>query len=160
MNPTGTTLSPPSSDQAPDPATAQARVQFRQPVSAAGYVDAAWWPHTRSLEAELPALFAVLWTASRDIERVNFRLGDWDPAPRRIWIEGREVRLGGFATGEANAVRLSDSWGQERIDVVVIAPDTDPTVAQSIFDLATTADDPYRVSEILSRTVGEDGPPA
>ena len=63
----------------------------------ASLLDGAWWPRSRDLAAELPALLDVVWTASREITRVSYNLAFWDKAPRRLTIEGRSVRLGGFS---------------------------------------------------------------
>ncbi|MBN9618384.1 MAG: hypothetical protein J0H43_01410, partial [Actinobacteria bacterium] len=122
----------------------RARIRFRQPVSTTGFVDAAWWPYTSDLTLELPALMDVVWTAGREINRITYQMQAWSPAPRRMRIEGRTVRLGGFATSEPHLVRLSDPWRYERIDILLVAPDTDAAVAQRIFDIASTSEDPYR----------------
>ena len=137
-------------DSPPAPADA-ARVMFRQPVSKSGFIDAAWWPRSRDLTAELPPLLAVLWTASREINRITYNLAGWERAPRHMLIEGRDVRLGGFATGDPITVRLTDAWERERVDILVIAPDTDPETAERILTLASTAENPLRAAEILSR---------
>ena len=137
-----------SSPRAPD---RQARIRFRQPVRTSGYIDAAWWPRSSSLADELPALMDVLWTASRNINRITYNLGSWDAAPRRMQIEDRTVRLGGFATSNPATVRLSDAWGQERIDILVIAPETDPAVADRALNLAGETDNPFSADEILAR---------
>lgn len=129
----------------------RSRIHFRQPVSAAGFIDAAWWPHTRDLTVEVPPLMEVLWTAGRDINRVTYCLRTWDPAPRRMQIDGRTVRLGGFTVGDPHTITLSDPWGHERVDILVIAPDTDPANAQRIFDLACDGVHLYRGGEILDR---------
>jgi hypothetical protein len=131
--------------------TEAARVSFRQPVSTSGFIDAAWWPRSRDLTSELPPLLEVLWTAAREITRISFNIAAWDPAPRRMRIEGRTVRLGGFATSDPLTVRLSDAAGRERIDIVVIAPATDASLAQRVLLLASEADSPYRAGEILTR---------
>ena len=129
----------------------RSRISFRQPVSPTGFVDAAWWPRTRDLTAELPALMDVLWTAGREINRITYNLHAWDPAPRRMRIAGRTVRLGGFTVGDPHTVALTDPWGHERVDILVIGPNTDAAVAQRIFDIASTSEDPYRAEEILHR---------
>lgn len=146
-------------DQAPENlAQAEAgqpsRISFRQPVSDAGFIDAAWWPRTRDLTTELPALLDILWTAAREVNRITYHLSAWAPAPRRMQIEGRTVRLGGFTVGDPHTVTLSDPWGHERVDILVIAPDTDPAVAQRIFEIASQTNDPYRAQEILDRANG------
>ena len=128
-----------------------ARISFRQPVSRSGFIDAAWWPRSRDLTTELPPLLDVLWTAAREITRFTYHIAAWDPAPRRMRIEGRTVRLGGFTTSDPVTVRLSDAGGAERIDIVLIAPTTDAALAQRILLLASQADSPYRAAEILSR---------
>ena len=134
------------------PASAEAaRISFRQPVSNSGFIDAAWWPRSRDLTSELPLLLEVLWTAAREINRITYNFAAWDRAPRRMRIEGRTVRLGGFATSDPLTVRLSDAWGAERIDILVIAPNTDPALAQRVLLLASEADSPYQAAEILTR---------
>ncbi len=134
------------------PTADASRVGFRQPVSSAGFLDAAWWPRSRDLAAELPSLMAVLWTAGRDVNRITYNLHAWDAAPRRMKIEGRTVRLGGFASSDPVTVRLSDPWDKERIDVLVIAPDTEADVAARIFAAVEKSDNPFRAHEILERT--------
>ena len=151
----------PSHDLVPG-AGQPARIRFRQPVSTSGFIDAAWWPRTRDLTTELPLLMDVVWTAGREINRITYNLPSWDPAPGRLQVEGRVVRLGGFTVGNPSTVALSDAWGRERIDILVIAPDTDPAVAQRIFDIATTSENPRRAEEILdlaSRGLDQAGRP-
>ena len=36
--------------------SAPVRIAFRQPVTSSPHIDAAWWPRSRDLAAELPAL--------------------------------------------------------------------------------------------------------
>jgi hypothetical protein len=134
----------------------RARISFRQPVSPAGYIDAAWWPRSRDLTAELPELMAVFWTADRNVDRISYNLTAWAPAPRRLTIEGRTVRLGGFRTSDPLVVGLTDPWRKEIIDIVVIAPETDPEVAERALRLASVADSPYRAHEILARAGSDD----
>ena len=149
-------LVPQPVNAAPQPA----RISFRQPVSATGFIDAAWWPRTLDLTVELPLLLDVLFTAGRAINRITYNSAMWQPAPRQMQIEGHKVRLGGFATGDPLTVRLSDAWGRERIDILVIAPGTNPSVAARAMQIASAEDDPYRPEEILERAnaTGGTGP--
>src|SRR5438067_559167 len=100
---------PPHASPADSAGPSPARISFRQPVEGTGYIDAAWWPRTLDLTAELPALMDVLWTAAREVNRVTFNIHAWDRAPRYMQIEGRTVRLGGFNTSDPLTVRLSDA---------------------------------------------------
>lgn len=151
-------LRPADTDARPDLAGSPegARLSFRQPVSTSGFIDSAWWPRSRDLTAELPPLLEVLRTAAREINHITFNIAAWDPAPRRMSIEGRTVRLGGFTTSDPLTVRLSDAWGVERIDILVIAPDADPSLAERALLLASQPDSPYRAREILTRAVNPD----
>jgi Family of unknown function (DUF5994) len=132
-------------------ATEAARISFRQPVSTTGFIDAAWWPRSLALTEELPALLDVLWTSAREINRVTYTISAWDPAPRKLTVQGRNVRLGGFTSSDPLTIRLSDAWGAERIDILVIAPTTDPAIAQRAMELASEGDDLCRAGEIMAR---------
>lgn len=114
-----------------------ARVSFRQPVTSEPHVDAAWWPRSRDLEAELPALLDVLWTGARDVDRVSYPLDSWLPVPRRLLIEGRQVRLGGFAHQDPSLISLRDAWGNDRVDILVIPADADPELAAAAMTRAS-----------------------
>jgi hypothetical protein len=126
-----------------------ARVSFRQPVSSGGFVDAAWWPRSLDLTMELPPLLDELWTAGREITRVSYNLEFWEPAPRRLNIHGRTVKLGGYRWQNPLLVALVDSWGQERIDVLVIDPTTDPDIALRALALASRSDSTDRAERIM-----------
>ncbi len=117
--------------------TDRARVSFRQPVSKDGYVDAGWWPRSRDLTQELPPLLEVLWTAAREITRVTYNSDSWDPAPRRLIIERRLVHLGGFRHQDPLLLSAMTTGGVDRIEFLVIAPDTDPQLAERVLQLAS-----------------------
>lgn len=128
-----------------------ARIRFRQPVSTAGHVDAAWWPRSLDLVDELPPLLGVLWTADRQISRVTYSITGWNPAPRRLRVEGRMVRLGGFAASDPLTIRLVDDWGVERIDVLVVPAATDPAVAHWALLFASEPANPDRAGTTMAR---------
>jgi Family of unknown function (DUF5994) len=137
------------SDDARPASVSAARVSFRQPVTSAPHVDAAWWPRSADLEAELPGLLDVLWTAAREVDRVSYPSNSWLPAPRRLQIEGRQVRLGGFAYQDPSLISLRDAWGTERIDILVIPPDADPDLAAAAMTLASRSGPNERATRLL-----------
>ncbi len=139
---------------APDPEHQDVRISFRQPISTSGAIDAAWWPRSLDLTAEVPALVEALWAAGREITRITYGLGAWNPAPRRVVVHGRTVRLGGFATGDPLTIRLSDSSRRERIDVLVVPPETDPDVASRALLMAAVEGNARTAAEILSAANG------
>jgi len=123
---------------APTTAPSSARVSFRQPVTSAGYVDAGWWPRSRDLTLELPALLDVLWTAAREMTRVTYNLEAWEPAPRRIHLAGRLVHLGGFHHHDPLVLSVTDARNTDRVDFLVIAPETPPEFAERALHLASS----------------------
>jgi hypothetical protein len=137
----------------PDIATADtaARVSFRQPVSRTGFVDAAWWPRSHDLTAELPGLLSVLWTASREIIRVSYSIAFWEPAPRRLQVEGRAVRLGGFNHLSPLVMTAVDARNNDRVDFLVIPPETDAAIALRALELVGHADELSSPADILEQ---------
>jgi Family of unknown function (DUF5994) len=136
----------------------RARVRFRQPISKSGYLDAAWWPRTRDLRVELPQLLDVLWTAGREMNRISYNPKAWESAPRRLRVDGRTIHLGWFTDADPLMVTLRNAWGSDQIDVMVIPPDADPDTAQEAMMLASSDDNPYTASDILSRAANRSAP--
>jgi hypothetical protein len=149
LNPAVTAPARPGA-QASLPARLRMRPRHSGPVI--GYVDGGWWPRSDDLAAELPALLAQLSTAGYAVRRVAYNLEAWDPAPRRLTVNGRLVRLGGFRTQNAAEIDLVDSAGDERTALVVIPPQADPAMAERALVLAATADDTSRADEVLTAT--------
>jgi hypothetical protein len=135
---------------APLPARLRLRPRHAGPVT--GFVDGGWWPRSDDLAAELPELLAQLSTAGYEVRRVAYNLDAWDPAPRRLAVAGRLVRLGGFRTQNAAEIDLVDSAGSMRTVLVVVPPQADPAMAERALVLAATADDNSRADEVLTTT--------
>ena len=131
------------------PPAVAARVSFRQPATSEPHVDAAWWPRSPDLEAELPGLLDVIWTAAREVDRVSYAIDSWLPVPRRLNIEGRRVRLGGFLHQDPTMISLRDAWGVERIDILVIPPETEPDLAAAAMALASHSGPNQRAARML-----------
>lgn len=127
-----------------------ARVSFRQPVSTAGYVDAGWWPRSRDLTRELPALLDVLWTAAREITRIAYNLEFWDAAPRKITVEGRLVRLGGYHHQDALLLSATDARNTDRIEFLVIPPETEPGFAERALQLSSAIGQVHSPADLIA----------
>lgn len=145
--PTSTLLDRPAPQPIAPPLPA--RVSFRQPVTTAPHVDAAWWPHSRDLEAELPGLLDVLWTAAREVDRISYPIHSWLPVPRRLDIEGRRVRLGGFTHQDPSLISLRDAWGAERIDILVVPPEAEEDLAAAAMVLTSRSGPNERAARML-----------
>jgi len=156
--PKSTLLAPPTPQPTAPPLSAlAARVSFRQPVTSAPHVDAAWWPRSHDLDAELPALLDVLWTAARDVDRISYPLHSWLPVPRRLEIEGRRVRLGGFTHQDPSMISLRDAWGAERIDILVVPPEAEEEFAAAAMVLASRSGPNERAARMLDLAAADIG---
>lgn len=138
-------------------ASGEARISFRQPVGESGYIDAAWWPRSRDLAAELPALFDVLWTAYRDVDRVSYNLPFWEPTPRRMHIDERVVRVCGFHIQDPLVLTVFDSSDDEHIDILVVRPEADADFAERVLRLAGGVGSIERPDRILKLAATPEG---
>lgn len=67
------------------------RLGLKPQAPTAGYVDGAWWPRSRELSTELPALLAALAVRLGPIARVSYHLAGWDDSPRPLYVDGGRV---------------------------------------------------------------------
>ncbi|WP_214403669.1 DUF5994 family protein [Pseudonocardia lacus] len=96
-------------------------------VPPSGFVDGGWWPRSRDLPAELPALLDALAPRIGRVEHIGYRLQDWDRAAGRVVVDGTTVRLGGFRSGPADTLDVTAD--AHRLTLLVVPPDTDPDTA-------------------------------
>lgn len=104
------------------------RLRLKPKAPTTGYVDGAWWPRSRDLSAELPALLAVLVVRLGHIARVTYNLAVWNPAARRLIVEGHAVRLEGFRSQPTDIVTVIGR-DRQRLTLLVVPPDTTPVNA-------------------------------
>lgn len=115
----------------------------------AGYVDGAWWPRSRDLSTELPALFDGLADRLGAVHRLDYNLTEWDTTARRVDAGGRSVRLGGYRYQGANTVDVTGSAG-ERVTLLVIPPETSATDARTVSMAAAGTDNVESVGTLLA----------
>ncbi|MET9625860.1 DUF5994 family protein [Lentzea sp. NPDC006480] len=104
------------------------RLRLRPKALTTGCVDGAWWPRSRDLAAELPALLAVLAVRLGEIPRVSYNLTEWDSAPRQIAVAGVRVRLNGFWSRPPSTVDVV-AGDRRRLTLLLVPPDTEPSAA-------------------------------
>jgi Family of unknown function (DUF5994) len=103
------------------------RLRLKPKAATTGFVDGGWWPRSRDLAVELPGLLAVLAVRLGRIERVSYHLGDWDPTPARLSVEGGVVRLGGYRAQHADTVDVLAA--RQRVTLLVVPPETSAPAA-------------------------------
>jgi hypothetical protein len=104
------------------------RLRLRPKALTTGYVDGAWWPRSRDLAAELPALLAVLAVRLGEIPRVSYNLTEWETAPPEVAAAGVRVRLSGFWSRPPHTVDVV-AGDRRRLTLLLVPPDSSPSVA-------------------------------
>jgi hypothetical protein len=138
----------PPASKAIEPPRPAARLRLKPEALTTGYVDGAWWPRTRNLSAELPALLAVLAARPGRIERVSYELTAWRPHGRRLLIGGEVVRFEGFRSQRPGTVTVIGK-GRQRLTLLVVPPDTDPAEAWRTLAAASQPGNVDSVDELL-----------
>lgn len=128
------------------------RLRLRPKAPSTGHVDGAWWPRSRDLAAELPALLATLAVRLGDVVRVNYNLTEWDSAPRRVISGGRQIRLDGFYSRPAHTVDVVAA-NRRRLTLLVVPSNTDPAAAHQTMMLAADRDNDQTVGDLLAAGV-------
>jgi hypothetical protein len=140
-----------------------ARLSLTPAGSAPGLLDGAWWPRSRDLFRELPALTDVLDVCWGRITHITLNPAHWPVIPHKVPVGGRTVRVGWFgAEQDANKLILL-SYTVGRWDLLVIPPETGAAAAARLMSAAATpggllsasglmtSEDARDASEALSR---------
>ena len=102
---------------------AGARVCLVAPGTGGERLDGAWWPRSRDLCRELPAVIAALDQQFGRISRITVDSSRWPEPPRRVAVAGRTIDVGWFPVGR-NRIEicvLSNDAG--RWDLIVVPPE-------------------------------------
>lgn len=125
------------------------RLKLKPKAPITGCVDGAWWPRSRDLSAELPALLAVLAVRLGRVQRVSYNLTAWDATPRRLIVDGRSVLLGGFQSQHAHTVDVTGRDGP-RITLLVVPPETKQATAHQVLLRAARRGNIDTIGELLT----------
>lgn len=123
------------------PSSSPLRLVLAPPGTAPALIDGAWWPRSRDLAAELPALIEALDPLRGRITRVTANPTFWPVIPRKVPVQGHVVHVGWFGAEQDPHKLLLLSYAVGRWDLLVIPPETEPATAAR---LMATATDPSR----------------
>jgi hypothetical protein len=114
------------------------RVSLRADAGSGGSpFDGGWFPRSNDLSVELPELIAELDRRGVRVERFTYALDAWLPLPRKLVVQGRVVRTGGFRSMDPLVVCLTWAEGMRRADLLVVPPETDVLTGARALRLAT-----------------------
>jgi len=107
-----------------------------------GLLDGAWWPRSRDLATELPALADVLDPLWGRITRVAVNPMLWPVVPGKVTVRDRVLKIGWFTPELDPHKLLLLSYGTGRWDLLVIPPETDAATAARLMTAACDLDGP------------------
>ncbi|MBB5960674.1 hypothetical protein FHS29_007302 [Saccharothrix tamanrassetensis] len=125
------------------------RLRLKPVAPPSGHVDGAWWPGSRDLVAELPALVEVLADRIGVAGRVVFARTFWDVTPEQVELNGQTIALLGFAALDTDVVQVS-GIDRRHIDLLVIPPHADSAAAERALVLAASSDHTRLPADILA----------
>lgn len=116
--------------------SASARLSLTPMGSAPGQLDGAWWPRSRDLLREIPALTDVLDARWGRITRVTVNPAHWPVIPRKVPVTGHTVHVGWFADEQDPHKLILLSYTVGRLDLLVIPPEAQPSAAARLMAAA------------------------
>ncbi|MET9464901.1 DUF5994 family protein [Streptomyces sp. NPDC006544] len=150
-NPAPPKLLPDAIHHAVKPGAALLRLETTQ--SRQGLLDGAWWPRSRDVTTELPALITALTAHLGPITRVGLDASAWQDVPTRLVIDGRVVHLDADPVGDDTV--LVTRGHNDHFALLVVPPDTTADAAREAMARAVRADNITQASQILIATTPE-----
>ncbi|MGH3875520.1 MAG: DUF5994 family protein [Actinophytocola sp.] len=141
------------------PARQALRLKLKPKAPATGYVDGAWWPRSLDLATELPALIEVLGVRLGHVEGVTYDLTAWDAVPRRLLVDGRLLRLGGYRSQNPHTIDVIGATGR-RVTLLVLPPGTAEPIAHQVLMTTGRRDNVDSVDDLLAPAAAADPGPA
>ncbi|MDJ0468252.1 DUF5994 family protein [Rhodococcoides fascians] len=123
----------------------------------AGEVDGGWRSYSDDLEYELPELVAALTRLLGPIDRVLYRLDEWQHAPRRVMVGSRSVRLDGYRSQPAHTLGVRSLDGI-RLALLVIPKKLSEPAAQVVLRCAGEYGNTESVQQLLGLTLTDVAP--
>ncbi|WP_424215021.1 DUF5994 family protein [Streptomyces sp. BI20] len=112
-----------------------------------GRLDGAWWPRSRDIRTELPALISVLTEHLGPITRVGVDASAWNDLPTRLVVDGRIVRLDADPVGDDTV--LVTRGHNDHFALLVVPPGTPADAAREAMARAVRADNVTEAGRIL-----------
>ncbi|GGT69382.1 DUF5994 family protein [Streptomyces lateritius] len=126
-----------------------ARLSLTRKTTLAGQLDGAWWPSSRDLAAELPALVDALEGHWGRITRVAVNPDRWPVVPRKVTATGHTVHVGWFTEQDPDKIILL-AYTTGRWDLLVIPPETEPASAARLMTAAAIPGSVLKATGLLA----------
>ncbi|MET9734332.1 DUF5994 family protein [Streptomyces sp. NPDC006458] len=127
-----------------------ALLRLETTASREGILDGAWWPRSRDIGAELPALVSALAEHLGPVTRVGLDARSWEELPTRIVVDDRVVHVDSFAVGDDTV--LITRGDRDHFSLLVIPADSPSEAARAAMAQAVLADNVSPAEQILIDT--------
>jgi len=122
------------------------------------HVDAAWWPRSADLTAELGHLLQVAQESGFQATGVAYRLDDgWTAPAGPVAFGARKIKVSGYHNHHPDMITLVDGISHERLQVMVVPAEMPPLLARRALRIAAVHADPIQGTELLALARGETG---
>jgi hypothetical protein len=111
-------------------------------------LDGGWWPRSTDPVAELPGLVLAIDRLRGPVTRLVLSADGWSDHPRRLGVAGRILRLGYFTSQPISLLTALCDNG-DRVDLLVVSPDTAGGTADAAMVLAATTSNLVHAQQIL-----------
>lgn len=160
--PTGPTAATSARDAPPAPrhptamsasAPSAPRLRMEPTGSSQTLLDGGWWPRSTDPVAELPGLVLAIDKLRGPVTRLVLSMDGWHEHPRRLGVAGRVLRLGYFTSQSTALLIALCGYNGERVDLLVVPPDTAADTADAAMALAATTSNLLHAQDILLAAV-------
>ncbi|MEU3534635.1 MULTISPECIES: DUF5994 family protein [Streptomyces] len=127
-----------------------ALLRLETTASREGVLDGAWWPRSRDIGAELPALVNALTEHLGPLTRVGLDATAWEELPTRIVVGDHVVHVDSFPVGDDTV--LITRGDRDHFSLLVVPPDTPPEAARAAMAQAVSAGNLSEAEQILIDT--------
>ncbi|MGW2716122.1 DUF5994 family protein [Streptomyces sp. NPDC001492] len=115
-----------------------------------GVLDGAWWPRSRDIAAELPALVTALTEHLGPVTRIGLDATAWERLPTRLIVDDRVVHIDSFPVGDDTV--LVTRGETDHFSLLVVPPHATPEAARAAMAAAVRADNVTQAAQILIDT--------
>ncbi|NKI40918.1 DUF5994 family protein [Streptomyces physcomitrii] len=117
----------------------------------------AWWPRSRDLTRELPALAAALAERCGEIGGARVNPAHWPLIPHKVHVEGYTVQVGWFTDRRDPHKIVLDSETQGTFELLVVPPETGEALAERLLSAAAVPGGLGTANRLLTASETEQG---
>ncbi|MFD9136204.1 DUF5994 family protein [Streptomyces bottropensis] len=136
-----------------------ARLSLAPYAAVPGGFDGTWWPYSRNLADELPALVDAM-DGVGTITRVILGIELWPDIPHQIPVGGHFVTAGWFVSGHEQHEIMVCSYRDGLRTLLIVPPTTEPDTAAWLMNTPVLVDNRSTATELLAMATARfDAPP-